>query len=560
MKPVAIACLSIFALSTAAACSGGGSVPSTPSAFAGKTAAAPDRLKHRKGRARIRIRIPHKKKHGRHERYISPATKSIKIVVGGTTTIVANLTPNSPNCIERNPTYTQCVVTVSSLLGPVDFSFTTYDAVNAGGNKLSANDVTFDVVNGATTPLSVTLGGIASSISFTPTTTVPAVTGSQAAGYKLYGKIAQSFTVVPMDADDFAIIGPGAPTVTITAPPAAQKLGVATPAPATPNEWKLLSSYTATNPLTPLAATVTAVMTPVPGSGGPSISAPVNFSLYQPWIYVTDEEDGTLYVFDEQGNQITLGSNAWVGIPSPTGISFDPHNNQLYMAGFGDGVVYQTDVLGNLVSPSPGAWSQMAEPATARYVPTNNRIYVPNQTSLPTSPSPLPPGVTAYDENGAQQTVSGSMSTQYGTDLAFNSANGLLYLAGGGLTVPAVLAYDVNGNPQTVGGNYGGLSQANSLGYDSNNGYLYVGSVPTSSIGVYDAQGNPISTTGTFPGLSTPNGIVYDPYNGLIYVADGGGNNPSNVFAFDEQGNPQPITFTISGDSFDQAWGVAVVP
>jgi DNA-binding beta-propeller fold protein YncE len=89
---------------------------------------------------------------------------------------------------------------------------------------------------------------------------------------------------------------------------------------------------------------------------------------------------------------------------------------------------------------------------------------------------------------------------------------------------------------------------------------LYVGSIPTSSISQYDEQGNPVTTSGSFPGLSAPNGIVYDPYNGLIYVADGGGSQPSNVFAFDEQGNAQPITFTISGDSFDQAWGIAVVP
>jgi hypothetical protein len=570
MKPVAVACLSIFALSAVAACSGGGSIPSGPSLPGGAgPVSAPDRLKHHKGKARIRIRIPHhkKKKHGRHERYVSPSTRSIVIAVNGTSNLF-NLTPASGNCIEHNPVYTQCVVTVSAPYGNVDFSFTTYDAPNGRGNKLSANDVTFPVVTGSTTPLSVTLGGIASSISFMPTTTVPAVTGNQADGYKLYGKIGHNFTVVPLDADDNVIIGPGAPQVTMSSPPSGQMLGVATPAPSAPNIWNLQSSYTATNPLTPLAAIVTAVATPVPGSGGSAISAQVHFALYQPWIYVTDYADQSLYVFDEQGNQITLGPDAWSGIPSPTGISFDPHNNQLYMGGFGDNVVYQTDVLGNLVTPSPSAWQNMAGPGTARYVASNNRIYVPNEYSIvpspgpsgSSSPPPIPPGVTAYDETGTQQTVSGSMSTQYGTDLDFDTANGHLYLAGGGFSTPAVLAFDVNGNPQTLGGNFGGLSEADAIGYDANNGYLYVGDKQTGSVGVYTDQGNPVTVSGSFCCMQQPSGIIYDPYDGLVYVADNGGEGGSGVFVFDEQGNAQPITFTINDDSFDEAWGITVVP
>jgi hypothetical protein len=552
MKPVAIACLSIFALSAVAACSGGGSVPSTSAgAFGSGAASAPDRLKRRKGHARIRIRIPHKKKHGRHGRYISPSTKSISIVVAGTTTVVANLTPSSPNCALVG-TFTQCTVNVTSPLGAVDFSFTTYDAVGGTGNKLSANDVTLNVVSGATTPLNVTLGGIAASIKFTPTTTVPQVTGSQAAGYNLYGKLAQSFTLVPVDADGNTIIGPGAPAVMMSAPPSAQQLGVATPAPAMPNEWTLLSSYTAANPLTPLAATVTAVTTPVPGSGGSTVSAAVSIAQYEPWIYVTDYQDNSLYVFDEQGVPQPLPSGAWTGIPSPAGISFDPNNNQLYMAGTGDNIVYQTDVLGTLVTPSPGAWSNLYSPATALYVPTNNHIYVPN-------PYPSAPGngVFAYDENGASKTVSGSMASQAGTGLTFDSANSLLYLVNGTMS-PAVLAYDVNGNPQTLSGNFAGLSQANAIGYDSGNGFLYVGS--PGAISVYNEQGIAQSTTGTFPGLYTPLGIAYDPYNGLIYVADGGyGNGGSAVDVYDEQGNVQPITF-LPGYPFIQAYGVAVVP
>jgi hypothetical protein len=554
MKPVATAFFLVFALSIVAACSGGGSIPSSAGfAGAGSGAAAAPSKKRRAGKARIRIRIPHKKRHGKHGRYISPSTKSISITVGNAQPIVANLTPASPNC-EVVASYTQCTIVVEAPFGTVNFSFATYDLVGAAGNKLSANTVTEDVVSGATTPLNVTLGGIAKSISMTPSITAPAVTGSQAAGYTMYGNVVHSFTVVPLDADGNDIIGPGAPSVSVTAPPAAQKLGVATPAPATPNQWGLISAYAPTNPLTPLAATVTASVTPVPGSGGSAVSAPVAFTLYQPWVYVTDYSDDTLYVFDERGDEIDLGPNAWVGIPSPGGISYDPHNQQLYMAGVGDNVVYQTDVLGNLVAPSPGAWANMSEPVGALYVPSNNHIYVPNDSA-----TNAPDTITAYDETGAQQTVSGAMSTQYGTGLAYNSANGFIYLAGGGQTVPAVLAYDVNGNQKTLSGTFGNLVQADALGYDSNNGFFYVGSIPISNVSVYDAQGNVQTTTGTFPGLSSPNGILYDPYDGDIYVADGGTGNGagSGVFAFDEQGNALPITFN---ETFNRAYGITVVP
>jgi hypothetical protein len=551
MKSIATGCLSVFALSLAAACSGGGSIPGPGAAPALSAAKAPAAAasKRRTGRARIRIRIPHKRL-GKHGRYISPSTKSISIAVGTAPPIVAGLTPTSPNC-SVVATYTQCSVVVTAPLGMVAFSFATFDRTGAAGNMLSANDVTLNVVSGATTPLDVTLGGIAASLAFTPTATVPQVTGSQAAGYTLYGNLPQSFTVVPVDADGNDIIGPGAPSVRVTAPPAAQDLGVATPAPSTPNQWTLLSSYAPTNPLTPLAATVTAVVTPVPGSGGSQVTAAVNFALYQPWIYVTDISEGTLYVFDERGNEINLPSSAWVGIPSPAGISFDPHNQQLYMAGNGDNVVYQTDVLGNLVSQVPGQWPNLLEPVTAQYVSANNQIYVANDYA--------PASVTAYDETGTQQTLAGSMSTQNASGLAFDPTDSFIYLAGGGLTTPAVLAYDVNGNQQTLSGTFGSLAQANSIGYDSHNGNLYVGSIPVSSISVYDQQGNVVTTTGAFSGLASPSGIIYDPYDGDVYVADGGTGNglASTVHAFDEQGDTLPITFA---ETFDQAYGITIVP
>ena len=150
-----------------------------------------------------------------------------------------------------------------------------------------------------------------------------------------------------------------------------------------PNVWQLTSTYAATNPLTPLDDTVTAVSTPIPGSGGTTISSIVSFTLYQPWVYVTDTSSGTpIDVFDERGNPITTtATQPWYDIPSPTGITYDPHNQQLYIAGEGGNIVYVNDVEGNDIYPSGTPWRSLGSPMSALYVPSNNFIYVGNAGS-----------------------------------------------------------------------------------------------------------------------------------------------------------------------------------
>jgi DNA-binding beta-propeller fold protein YncE len=553
MKPVGAIFLSIFAASVVAACGGGGaSIPASPA----NGTFAPQRTKHRTGKAHIRIRIPHKKRRGRHSHYISDSTKSIGITIAGFGTTIANLRPSSPGC-STVAGATQCSVSVTVPYGSAAYAFVTYDGLNATGNKLSANDATFDVVPGQTTQLGVVLGGITKSILVTPPTT-PAVTGSQTAGFQLYGRLAHAFTFMALDADGNDIIGAGAPAVSMTAPPVAQHLGIATPAPATPNQWTFISSYKAQDPTVPRDAVVTAVVTPVPGSGAAVVSTAVHVAQYEPWIYVTDLTGNTLYVFDEQGNEIDLGSSAWVGIPSPSGLTYDPNNKQLYTAGQGDGIVYQTNVTGTLVSPAPGAWSNLAEPSGALYVTSNHHIYVSN-TVAPTPSAPPPAGVVAFDENGTQQALGNEIATQVAGGLAFDPVNGFIYTANYSQS-SRVSAFDTNGALQTLSGGFPGIDGAYALAYDSNSGNMYVGNVEYSSgdVLVFDANGTPVTTTGTFSGLSYPSGLVYDPYDGLIYVADGGGEDvPSTVHVYDEQGVTQPITFN---ETFSQAYGITVVP
>ena len=125
----------------------------------------PPPYKHRLGKARIRIRIP-RKRHGRHGRYISPSTQSISIATTGQKTVVANLTRASSNCTTVAGTGLVCTINVTAEVGSHQFSFVTYDGLNATGNALSANTLMLDVLDKGTTPLNVTLGGIAASIAF----------------------------------------------------------------------------------------------------------------------------------------------------------------------------------------------------------------------------------------------------------------------------------------------------------------------------------------------------------------------------------------------------------
>ncbi len=100
--------------------------------------------------------------------YISPSTQSLAVTVGGEPTVVANLTPSSPNCVPASgPNPLTCTVTVTAPVGTDTFTVTMYDGLNASGNVLSKGSVTANVVANQTTPVNVVTGGTVCSIQVT---------------------------------------------------------------------------------------------------------------------------------------------------------------------------------------------------------------------------------------------------------------------------------------------------------------------------------------------------------------------------------------------------------
>jgi DNA-binding beta-propeller fold protein YncE len=542
------------------ACSGGnGSPPVLPGAQTAQSEFLASSARRHKGKASITIRIPREKKkhrHGRDPQYISPATKSLSISVDGQPAVVTNLTASSPNCTIVGPiSYLQCTVSFTVLAGHHTFSLITFDAVGGGGAKLSANtNVPFTVVSGSNTPLAVTLGGIATSIAVLPPN-VPQIAGSLHTGFKYYGHLTAPFTILPVDADGYYIMGPGAPAVKVVASPSAL-LGVATPAPSSPNAWPLTSAYVATNPLTPASVKLNVTTVPVANSGATAVKTSVKFALYQPWVYVANSNSSppqAIQVFDETGSPIALSGSPFADVPDPTGITFDPHNQWLYVPeGDGDEVCVYT-VIGGEVTSVQEQWDESANPNDILYVPSNDNILTANNGS-----DGLSAGIGASDESGNPAPYLGatpypSPGVGVPNGLAYDSNNGNVYETDG--FNGTIHAYQpATGSPVTlptpsVGGAIG-------IAFDTNNQQLYVvdsGGEGPSTVLAFNEGLIQQSTQGAWSGLASPIGMTYDPYNGYLYVAD---NELNTVFIYDENGNSIG-NFSTGGNG---AHSIAIVP
>jgi DNA-binding beta-propeller fold protein YncE len=224
-----------------------------------------------------------------------------------------------------------------------------------------------------------------------------------------------------------------------------------------------------------------------------------------------------------------------------TGTGSDPQ--LLYVTNGGNSTITAYDEQGDQQT-LPGSFSGLFYPIGLTYDPNNHLLYVGmgnNGNSILT-----------YDTSGDQQTLpSGAfpnLEDPYG--IVYDPSNALLYVANtynigpdGGVTV-----YDEMGNPQTLSGSFFGAYQSTSLAYDPNNGFIYVtnyGCCGQTLVTVYDQNGTlqnlPGSWSGLIPGVE---GIMYNPSNGFIYVAIP---NENTILAFDENGNAQTLSGSWAG-------------
>lgn len=498
----AIPLFALALLMGAAACSGGTPLPSPGAA---------SNVRHtRTVLARLVVKVPRKKHRLHRARYVSPATASLAYSIDGMTQTPIVVATSNPNCTVVGQTYLRCSANFALAPGQHTFSFTADDS---NGVALSANtDTSLDVKAGAANIIAVTLGGIAQSLLVRPASAF-GVTGSQATGFTISGNAPQRFDVIPLDADNDLIVGPGAPQPIVAASPASMSVSPA--ASSAPNTIALTSNYEATNdPTVTKASSLTITATPVPDSGGTTVSTTIPLTLQQPWIYVADQNGGKVLAFDEEGNAKTL-AHPIGGLVNPSGLVYDYGNNLLYVA---DNV-------------------------------TN--------------------AVTAYRADGTPYTLSGASpfaGLNGPAGLAYDPASNSIYVVTFAYGSGTVAAFDEQGNAQTLSGFFAGVNAAYTLTYNSNEDWFYVASCtgatipPTTStspgtINAYSSQGALISIGGTFPYLDNPIGMAYDPHNGLLYVANDDFNAlQGTLTAYDEQGNHQTLAGNPS--AVDLSWGL----
>ena len=183
-----------------------------------------------------------------------------------------------------------------------------------------------------------------------------------------------------------------------------------------------------------------------------------------------------------------------------------------------------------------------------------------------TSYSDVGGAVTAYNDEGVQQTLTGGFPNVSGSyDVAYDPSSGYLYVTD---VNNAVTAYNDEGAQQTLSGSFANVDGPLCIAYDPSNGYLYVTNLDpffNSTVNAYNGEGVQQTLTGTFPNVSFPYGIAYDPSNGYLYVTEQNAEtNVTTVNAYNDEGVEQTLSpsfpsLTADGIAYDPSNGYLYV-
>lgn len=206
-----------LAASVLAGCAGGANAGLTPQAApAGRQASG-----HKKVKVVLRVRVPKKaRRPHKHGRYVSPATQSVKVVITNASppvdvVDVADLTPTSTGCSSTLADLL-CELTVS--LAPATgyaATVTTYDQTHGNGNVLSTGqNLDFDVTAGTNNEIDMTLSGVPASIVVLPGSGRSRL--DENGSIDIIGTAASRLFVEALDADHQFIVGPGAPSFSVS--------------------------------------------------------------------------------------------------------------------------------------------------------------------------------------------------------------------------------------------------------------------------------------------------------------------------------------------------------
>jgi hypothetical protein len=520
--------LALAALAVAA-CSSPGSapLPSPRTPPAGSKHAAAMRLS-----IKVPPRVRGRRKHGR-PRYVSPATASLSYAIDGGSPVSVPISTSNPACSVTGAIgYLQCDVTFNVSPGAHTFSFSTFDAQS---RLLSANtSVSYNVRVGMANQIPVTLGGVAASLALV-FPVAGQLAGNPFSGLTLYGPNPIAVSVLPVDADGAYIIGPGAPQPSLSVASAT----VGTPAPYAPNLWTISNTTPEILPTAATSTSIDAVASPVPDSGGSSVSTSVSLQLEQPWIYVANLQPsgGSITFYDALGNVAFISSDAsFPGVASPIAIAYDPASQELAVANSTGGITAYN--FTGFQNPSTTIFPGASDPVAIAFDPTVRRYYVANPSSI-----------LEYDASGNPLSASGSFSLP-GTPTAVAAFGDVEYVACG----TAGVATYVDGNNISQPGNFSGLQNAAGIALDSHNNLVYVVDRGAHTVLAFSQDGDPVAMTGLFPGLNDPVGIAYDATQDQLYVTD---QTAGKILAFDPEGNARSIaTFP----NLNHPAGIVVIP
>lgn len=192
----------LSALALASGCAGSVTSPVPP----GIPASSGDAI----GGAVVTVKIPLRFDAEPRPHWVSPSTKRLTIVLNGPTAIrkTTQISPSGPDCV-KGKTAIACTLTFSLKPGDYTAMLTTYDTLSGPADPLSeAPGVPFTVVAGRSRTVNLTLDGIPWSIAL-----APGALSALNTSFDLYGQGAHPFKVLVYDAQNNAIVGPGAPHI-----------------------------------------------------------------------------------------------------------------------------------------------------------------------------------------------------------------------------------------------------------------------------------------------------------------------------------------------------------
>ncbi|MBV8148832.1 MAG: hypothetical protein JO092_07055 [Candidatus Eremiobacteraeota bacterium] len=529
----------------------------------------------------LRIHVPKRRlqrvRHAPRPNYVSPATQAMTLDISGPTRVyqVVPLTPTSSGC-STNPTGTTCQLTLvlaacrkkNCYLATV----ATYDAVSCASactippsaNELSAaQDVPFTVHTGKENVVSLVLGGVPVSIEVTPLH--PGYLQGDAHRLQLWGPTPQKLSIVALDADGNAIVGAGAPALSVST--ANKTLTSTGPTASAPNTVVLQATTTSSSSsssssgpptVTPGSVNLSLKVTPPADSGAPAKSLTVPVAIAHSAIYVAFNTGGiideigvyydgnttakpNLLIFGklsrlEDVDQLTVDANGtlYVTTEFPTSSSSSSNSTAGQVLEFPAGA-------NGSVAPNVtifGLKTQLSTPFGVA-VGHNGSLYVANSGS--NSIVEFPQG--ASGNVAPSTTISGSNTGLDVPECDTVDSAGTLYVvnfSGGVTEYPS----GSNGNvtPTTIAGSNPNFKGPQCVAVDGNEN-LYV-SDETPSVAVFPpgASGNAVPEARIQGPLTFLPGIVYAlavDAAGTIYA--GGSSNDVTEYAPGASGNAAPI-------------------